>query len=384
MFHSRKITQIIIFILVGLALWGSTIVSADAPEFFIHTIAGTTYGFSGDGDPATTAQIEPIDTAVDSLGNIYIADTGNQRIRKIIAATGVITTIAGTGTFGFSGDGGPAINATFWSPVNIAVDSNDNLYIADYSNHRIRKIIAATGIITTIAGTGTAGFSGDGGSAINAQLDSPYSIAVNINGDIYIGDATHRIRKIIAATGVITTIAGTGTFGFSGDGGPATRAEIGIAHSIAIDSSGDIYFSSAENSRVRKIIAATGIITTVAGSGFSSGSSGDGGVATNAQLYIPTSIVFDGEGNLFIADEGNHRIRMVSTATGIITTVAGTGTPGFSGDGGLAQFAQLKSPTGLSSAPNKTQLYVADAGNVRIRSLTPVVRKIYLPLMLKF
>ena len=383
MTHFRKTAQIVITILIGLTAWGGTIVTANFSEFFIHTIAGTTYGFSGDGQPATVAQIIPVDTAVDSLGNVYIADVGNHRIRKIIAATGIITTIAGTGTFGFSGDGGLATNATLWSPVNVAIDGDDNLYIADFSNHRIRKIIAATGIITTIAGTGVAGSAGDGGLAINAQIDSPYSVAVDTDGNVYIGDASHRIRKIIAATGIITTIAGTGYFGFSGDAGLATNAKIGIAHSIAIDSSGNVYFSSAENSRVREIIVSTGIITTVAGSGHGAGFSGDGGLATNAQLNTPTGIAFDENENLFIADESNHRVRMVSAAIGIITTVAGTGIPGFSGDGGLAQFSQLNSPTGLSFDTNKNQLYVTDMGNSRIRSFTSVISKIYLPLTLK-
>ena len=332
----------------------------------ITTIAGTgESGFSGDGGPAVEAELRsPYGVAVDSAGNVYIADSSNWRIRKI-DATGTITTIAGTGEFGFSGDGGPAVAAELRRPRGVAVDSAGNVYIADVGNHRIRKV-DSTGTITTIAGTGEFGFSGDGGPAVEAELRSPYGVAVDSAGNVYIVDVgDHRIRKV-DATGTITTIAGTG-YGFSGDGGPAVAAELRDPYGVAVDSAGNVYIADSSNRRIRKVDA-TGTITTIAGTG-ESGFSGDGGPAVEAELRSPYGVAVDSAGNVYIADSSNWRIRKID-ATGTITTIAGTGEYGFSGDGGPAAAARLGFPRGVA-VDGDGNLYIADTGNRRIRKLTP-------------
>jgi sugar lactone lactonase YvrE len=255
--------------------------------------------------------------AVDAAGNLLIADTGNNRIRRVDGATGVITTVAGTGPTGseagsFSGDGGPAVNANLRFPSSVAVDASGNLYIADGGNHRIRRVDSVTGIITTAAGSGSFGFSGDGGPATDAQL-APSDIAVDASGNLFIADANNnRIRRVDGATGVITTVAGTGTAGHSGDGGPATSASLFSPRGVAVDAAGNLFFAVASN-RIRRVDAATGIITTVAGSG-ASGFSGDGGPAISASLFGPAGVAVDAAGNLFIADFRNNRIRRVEAA----------------------------------------------------------------------
>ena len=330
----------------------------------ITTIAGTgTSGFSGDGGAAVQAQFNfPTGVAVDGAGNLYIADTSNQRIRKV-DSTGTIITIAGTGTSGFSGDGGDAVQAQFNFPYGVAVDSAGNLYIADSSNQRIRKI-DSTGTITTMAGTGTSGFSGDGGDAVQAQLNYPNGVAVDSAGNLYIADRNNqRIRKI-DSTGTITTMAGTGEGDFGGDGGPAIQAQLSFPVGVAVDSAGNLYIADTSNQRVRKIDS-TGTITTIAGTEY--GFSGDGRAATEAQLQFPHGVAVDSAGNLYIADSGNQRIRRVDS-TGTITTIAGTGEGDFGGDGGPAIQAQLKNPHGVAvdSAGN---LYIADTNNHRIRKI---------------
>ena len=319
----------------------------------ISTVAGTGHAlvlFSGDNGAATSSQMStPSGVAVDTAGNIYIADTGNQRIRKI--SHGVITTVAGGGgavpTNGngqvyfnpnLQGDNGPATSAQLVQPVGVAVDLAGNIYIADSLANRVRKV--SNGVITTVAGTGTAGFSGDGGSGVNAQLSNPTGVAVDSAGNLYIADAfNNRIRQVSALTGVITTVAGNGVLapsngipggrgygGFSGDGGPATSAQLSTPNSIAVDASGSFYFCDSDNNRVRRV--AGGTINTVAGSGTDvnnsgglGGFSGDGGLAINAQLATCEGVALDGSGNLFIAS--NQRIREVSR--GLITTIAGGG-----------------------------------------------------------
>ena len=218
------------------------------------------------------------------------------------STTGIITTIAGNGIAGYSGDGGLATNAELNNPYGVAVDSNGNIYIADTNNNRIRKVNSTTGIITTIAGNGTAGYSGDGGLATNAELYYPYGVAVDSNGNIYIADTyNNRIRKVNSTTGIITTIAGNGTAGYSGDGGPATNAQLNYPYGVAVDSSGNIYIADTDNNRIRKVNSTTGIITTIAGNG-NPGYSGDGGPATNAELYDPSGVAVDSNGNIYIAD----------------------------------------------------------------------------------
>ena len=267
--------------------------------------------YSGDGGPATDAELSaPWGVAVDGAGNLYIADFDIGRIRKVDAATGIITTVAGT-VYGYGGDGGPATSAQFEEASAVAVDGAGTIYAVDYHNFRIRKVDATTGIITTVAGNGTGGYGGDGGPATSAEISAAEGIAVDGAGNLYIVDTyNQRIRKVDAVTGIITTVAGNGTAGYSGDDGPATSAEIWNPRGVAVDSAGNLYIGDSGTSRVRKVDAATGIITTVAGKG--TGFSGDGGPATSAELYAPEGVAVDSAGNLYIPD--NNRIRKVDVS----------------------------------------------------------------------
>ncbi len=335
----------------------------------ISTVAGNgTAGFTGDGAAATSAELhEPRRVTLDSAGNLYIADAANNRIRKVAAKTGVITTVAGNGTQGSSGDGGAATSAELNYPGNVAVDSAGNLYIADTGNHRVRKVAAGTGIITTVAGNGTFGFSGDGGAGTSAELYNPYSAAVDRAGNLYIADeGNNRVRKVAAGTGIITTVAGNGTGGFSGDGAAATSAELKYPSGVAMDSTGNLYITDFYNNRVREVAAGTGVITTVAGNG-TIGFSGDGGAATSAELNYPdNNVAVDSAGNLYIPDSYNYRVRKVAAGTGVITTVAGNGTVGFTGDGGAATSAEFYEPSGVA-LDSTGNLYIADLYNNVIR-----------------
>jgi sugar lactone lactonase YvrE len=316
----------------------------------------------------TIPLILPSAIVFDAAGNLYFAETGNHVIRMIDTA-GNITTIAGTGTQGFSGDAGPATSATLDSPQGLGLDTANNLYIADTHNHRIRKLNLTTGVITTIAGTGAQGFSGDNSLATSAQFNLPTALALDNAGNLYLADTgNHRIRKITAATGVITTIAGTGTQGFSGDTGFATSATIDSPTGLALDLANNLYLADTHNHRIRKITASTGIITTIAGTG-APGFSGDTAAATAATVALPHGLTIDAAGNLYLADTANHRIRRIDATTGIITTVAGDGTQAFAGDGGPAITASLDSPRNTAISPS-TLLTLSDTGNQRIRQLT--------------
>ncbi|WP_111631310.1 NHL domain-containing protein [Larkinella arboricola] len=335
-----------------------------SPNGIITTIAGG--GQGADGGPAIQASLnDPYGIALDAQGNLFIADQFNERIRKV-SPNGIITTVAGTGSRGYSGDGGVATQAKLGFPTTVAVDKQGNLYIAELTNNRIRKV-SPNGIITTVAGNGIEGASGDGGLATQARISRPVGVAVDGQGNLFISDYGNiRIRKV-APNGNITTVAGTGDYGFSGDGGPATQARMHTPWDVAVDSQGNLFIADTENNNVRKM-ATNGIITTVAG--FSRNSDfGDGGPALKASLNFPHSVAVDGQGNLFIADESNHRIRKV-TPNGIITTVAGNGVRGFSGDGGVAISARLNFPTGIE-VDSQGNLYIADKGNHRIRKVTP-------------
>ncbi|MEO6723210.1 MAG: T9SS type A sorting domain-containing protein [Ferruginibacter sp.] len=384
------------------------------------TVAGTgIYGFKGDGGPATSALLKnPWKVAVDGSGNIYIADNYDHRIRKV-SSSGIITTIAGNGAPGFSGDGGPATAAKINGAVAVEVDGSGNLFIADYVNRRVRKITPA-GIISTVAGNGVSGRGGDNGPAKSAQLGYVSAIALNSAGEIFIGDNTFGIVRKVDANGIITTVAGTGTYGFSGDGGLATVAKFNAINGVAVDRSGNIFIADTYNNRIRKVntsgivttlagtggtgftgdgkaattadikaprnvavdnagnvlissnfrvrqvTVSTGIINTIAGNG-SGGYCGDNGPVTKSQIYHPVGVAADGSGNIYIVDRENCRIRKVNSA-GVITTVAGSGSPGFSGDGGAANLARLNLPTSVA-VDRSGNLFITDYGNNRIRKV---------------
>jgi len=308
-------------------------------------------------------------------------------------AGGTIRTLAGTGVFGFSGDGGPARSAALNGPFGLDAGSSGDVYIADSGNHRIRRVAVATDVIETIAGSDREGFAGDGGSATNAMLNNPMEVAVTLSGDVFIADTgNHRIRKVDGSTGLITTVAGNGTVGFSGDGGPATSAALDYPYGVTVDTAGNVFIADTWNGRIRRVDADTGVIDTVAGAG-GYGFNGDDGPATAAVMAEPWGIEVDGAGNLFIADSGNHRIRRVDAASGIIETIAGSeatpvhgtlaeaeGAAGsvaliglldpLIGDGGPARDAILHFPRRLA-LDGLGGFYIADTLHSRIRWVSP-------------
>jgi trimeric autotransporter adhesin len=379
------------------------IVARISPDGTLTIVVGNgIQGFSGDGGPATSAALDsPVGVAVDSDGNLYIADIGNARVRKV--SGGIISTVAGGGSAD-PGDGGPATSAALHSPVGVAVDSSGNLYIADYTTGRIRKVSGgiittfaevavpvgiafdsagnmyiagdtavykvSNGITTTFAGMPDfTGSSGDGGPATSATFEGPSGVAVDSAGNVFItdyGDGSlyigSTVRKV--SGGIITTVAGNGNIGFSGDGGPATSATLDGPSGVAVDSAGNLFIADSLNHRIREVSG--GIITTAAGSGDFL-SSGDGGEATSAALHTPAGVAVDSAGNIYIAETDGNRIRKVSG--GIITTVAGSGSPSFSGDGGPATSAGLNGPSGVA-VDSTGNIYIADIGNARIRKVS--------------
>jgi uncharacterized protein (TIGR03437 family) len=333
-------------------------------KLIINTIAGTgAYGFFGDGSKATSALMAgPRGISLDSSGNIYVADFWNDRVRKI--SSGTMSTIAGDGVYSSSGDGGPAALAQLNTPRGVAVDPAGNVYVADTLNYRVRQI-NPSGVINNFAGNGSAGSSGDGSPATSAELTQPQGLTADAAGNIYIVDSVNHRVRVVARNGVISTIAGNGTPGYSGDGGPATSAQLNAPRGVAVDASGNLYIADFNNNAVRKV--SNGTITTVAGNG-SLGFSGDGGPATSAQLHAPVAVAVDLAGDLYISDLQNYRIRMV-TPNGIINTIAGNGTSVATGDGGPAINAQLAAPGGLIADPSGN-LFIADSVAV-IREITP-------------
>ncbi|HEX6293026.1 MAG TPA: RHS repeat-associated core domain-containing protein [Herpetosiphonaceae bacterium] len=321
----------------------------------------------GDGYPALVTSMNPVSMALATDGSLYFADDDQYSIRKI-APDGIVSTVAGTGWGGYEsvGDGIAATLARVSDPDDIALGPDGSLYIATRGENLIQRV-GRDGIITTVAGIGSPGFSGDGGLATNAQLSAPEGIAVSPDGSVFIADmGNNRIRKV-SPDGIITTVAGTGAAGFSGDGGPATNAQFSRVTDITLGPDGSLYIADQDNYRIRKV-SPDGIITTVAGTGVW-GFSGDGGLATNARLAYPEGVVLAPDGSLYIADTYNHRIRKVGP-NGIITTMAGTAAAGFSGDGGAATTARLNSPTDVVVARDGS-VYVSDQGNRRVRRIGP-------------
>jgi trimeric autotransporter adhesin len=329
----------------------------------ISTFAGDgTAGFFGDGGNATGAKfITPSEIAFDALGNCYISDASNNRIRKVDIA-GKVTTIAGS-TAGYGGDGGPATAALLKNPSGVAIDATGNIYIADCFNYRVRKI-STSGIISTIAGTGVLGFSGDGGAATAALITGVTLLALDKTGNLYFPDG-HSIAQV-TPSGILHIIAGNGTPGYGGDGGQATAALLNGNEGLAIDATGNIYLADHYNNRIRRIDAATHIITTVAGTG-TYGYKGDNGQATAAELQSPFDVAINGYGEIFFSDYNNNVIRKIAKS-GIITTVAGNNIVGYSGDGGPATAAQLYGPYGIAFDACDN-LYIGDGHNNRVRKV---------------
>ena len=337
------------------------------PTNIITTVAGTgSNGFFGDGGPATNAGLaSPYGIALDASGNLYFADSGDQRIRKV-GTNGIITTVAGNGGTGFSGDGGAATKAGLNSPWGVALDGVGNVYFADEVNQRIRKV-GTNGIITTVAGNGYEGFYGNGGAASDAELNFPQGVALDGSGNLYLGDFYNRRVRKVDANDIITTVAGNGLIGSSCEGIPATNAMLYQPSGVAVDSSGNLYIADAYFNNIRKVDT-NGIITTVAGNGWEA-YLGDGGTAKSASLANPYDLVLDDAGNMYIADTYNNRIRKVDT-NGIITTVAGSGYETYAGDGGEATNASLSNPFGVA-VDASGNVFIADTGNNRIREVHP-------------
>ena len=327
------------------------------------------------GGPAITALLNsPQNVYVDKVGNVYITDFGNNVFRKVDGKTGVITTVAGNGFNGFSGDGGPATQASFSNAFHTAVDDLGNLYISDLSNSRIRRVDKTTGIVTTIAGTGLTDFNGDGLPALQTNLFIPFGIAFDKDGNLLFSDqAGIRLRKMNMKTKIITTVAGNGNRGFGGDGGPAVNAMFDFIWNVAVDNnSGEIYVSDQSNHRIRKIDPSTGIITTAAGNG-DFGNSGIGGQAINASFNYPEGIAVGKTGDLFISDQALSQVYVVHKNTGIINLVAGNGANGYFGDGDPSIVALLSWLNSLSVDP-QGNLYINDANNNRVRKINGIAQ----------
>lgn len=337
-----------------------------ASNGIITTFAGNSgYGFAGDGGLAVNSQLSaPRGICVDGSGNVYLADRWNNRIRKL--AGGNISTIAGNGQGSFSGDWGPASSAQLSGPGGVAVDNAGNIYISDFLNNRVR-LVSPSGEISTYAGNGNSGFGGDGGAAASAQLSQPAGLAVDGAGNLYIADSNNAVVRKVTPDGVISTVAGIGgKEGFSGDGGPAAAAKLMAPFAVALDAAGNLYIADFYG-WIREVNASTGVITTIAGNG-NIGYSGDGGPASAAVFYNPVGIAVDIFGNIFVADSNNGAVREI--ANGTINTVAGNGTLGYTGDGGLASFAEFSQLTGVA-VDTQGNVYVADSGNNVIRLFPP-------------
>jgi streptogramin lyase len=327
-------------------------------------------GFSGDDGSAAVARLDqPFDVAFDPAGRVVFTDTGNHRVRRVDGATGTITTVAGSGRKGFSGDGGPATSADLDEPYGLAIASDGTIYFADRLNARVRKIDGASGLISTVAGTGAKGFSGDGGPATEAGLVEPNGVAL-AGGLLYIADVSdHRVRVVDLGSGKIRTFAGTGKGRHDGDNGPARDASLFGPRAVEVGPSGVVYIVERNGHRIRSVEPGTLTIRTIAGTG-QKGYTGDGGAASQATFDGPKELALDPDGNLYVVDTENHAIRRIDAATGKIVTVAGDGTRGPKGDGGRAIAAQLDRPHGAAIAPDGS-LWIGDTNNHRLRRVRP-------------
>jgi len=371
----RRLDVITIAGLAGLAyLWQPAPCAAQPSSYTISTVAGNNTngsGFTGDNGPATNARLNvPVAVALDSSHNLYIADSANHRIRMVAASgssAGRINTIVGNGTVGYAGDGGPATAAELYAPYGVRLDAAGNLYISDLLNHVVRKV-DTKGKIGTYAGNNQYGYFGDGVPATSTSLNQPVGLAFDAAGNLYIGDSQNDRVRTVSPAGIINTLAGNGwTNTAQGDGGPAAQASVWEPFGVAVDGAGNVYIADSENNLVR-MVTPSGLINTVAGAS-TPGFYGDGNLAAGAQLNRPWDVVADAAGDLYIADYGNSRIRMVDTG-GIITTIAGGPGPGYAGDGGPATAAKLQNPSGIARDTNGN-LYIADSANNVIRLLTP-------------
>ncbi len=344
----------------------------------ITTVAGNgTHGFSPDGSLAAASSLA---LSLDSLANVVLDPEGNlvfaegnaSRVRRILKKTGALETLAGDGRASFSGDGGPATSAALKAPSEVAFDRDGNLFIADAANYVLRRVDAKTKIITTIAGIRKNKFTGDG-AALQTALARPGGLAFDRDGRLVIADTMNaRLRRLDLATGRIETIAGNGDMLFLGPG-PALETGMAWVNAPRVDRAGNIYFCDTGNNRILLLDAKTGRIEIAAGSGVNR-YAGDGGPALAAEMNQPASLAVDAAGNVFIADTQNHAIRRLDGKTGTLTTIAGDGTPGFSGDGGPAAKARLNFPIGLG-LDGKGNLYVVDSVNARIRKIEGVAAR---------
>lgn len=357
---------------LAMVLWLAASAVEGQSLYVASTIAGNnTPGYTGDGAAATAAELNsPVGLALDSGHSLYIADQLNQRIRLVASSTGYISTPVGNGTAGYTGDNGQGTAAELNNPAGVVVDPSGNIYIADSVNNVIRKVTPGD-TITTIAGDNAlgAGFSGDGGAPLAAQLNIPSAVALDSAGNLYISDtANNRIRKVSFSANTIVTVAGTGGANYTGDGFPAVNASLNSPRGIAFDSAGNLYIADSGNHAIRMVSATTHNISTVAGNG-TLGYNGDGGPATSAQLNYPLGVAVDATGSIYIADSQNFRIRKVTN--NVISSIAGIGQPGYGGDGLYGQFAALSFPSSII-VDSSGNVYISDTGNNVIRQLTPV------------
>jgi streptogramin lyase len=340
----------------------------------VFTVAGTgVKGFSGDGGPATAAQIDdPFGVIRGPDGALWFCEYGGQRIRRI-APDGTISTVAGTGATGYSGDGGPALQATFNQPHEIRFDREGHLFVVDMRNHAVRRIDARTQVITTVAGNGTPGYSGDGGPAAAAQLHQPHSIQFDPAGQLYICDIRNQvIRRVDPQTGIITTFAGTGKAGDTPDGAPISGTPLRGPRTLDFDSRGDLWLATREGNQVFRFDLAAGKIHHVAGTG-KKGFTGDGGPAREATLNGPKGLTIGRDGRVYLVDTENHAIRVIDPKSGLISTLIGTGKKADGPDGDAPRSASLARPHGIWVDPND-DVFIGDSENHRVRVVRQTAR----------